>query len=421
MKRTYKTTQLEQLPRNPGVYYYHDREENILYIGKATSLRARIRSYWQRPLDRRLSQMLPQIASIKIQTTDTALEALILEANQIGKHRPKFNVRGKDNKTFAQIALTSELYPRLLISRPTQKLSAPINRTFGPYVSSQSAQKALKTLRSIFKFECRGKVNSGRPCLYYHLKLCPGICVGQITPRAHRKIIRRVVQFLEGKKTRLINTLQRAMIYASKTRRYEDAARLRDELFALTHIRDTAFMTDDATSLLETSLPARLEAYDISNLGREHGVGSLIVLEHGRPNPSEYRRFQIKHVREQNDLAMLRELLMRRFKHFDWTLPDLILVDGGQSQLKIAESVVRKFGLNIPVASIIKGPSRKLARLVFSEQARALLNRERLTTQLFEPITRLARDEAHRFAIQYHRKLRARSILPLDGSKCPGE
>lgn len=408
MDAQFPTTNLASLPRQPGVYYFHDRDGKILYVGKATSLRARVSSYWSRPLDARLTNMLPKIATIRIQTTETALEALILEANEIQRLDPPVNVLGKDGKTFAQIVLTKEVYPRFLIHRPTQKLKVPIERSFGPYTSAYIARKALQLLESIFQTHCKGAPHSGRPCLYYQLGKCPGICVGKIRPTDYRKRIRSVVDFLQGKKQRLIATTKRQMEAAARALRYEDASRLRDQLFGLEHIRDTAFMTDDATDFLGLSFPSRLEAYDISNIGASAAVASLVVLEHGRPNPAQYRHFQIKTVHGQNDIAMVSEVITRRMAHDDWPMPEFIVIDGGAPQRKAAETAIARAGTSIPIAGVVKGPSRKLARLVPSDLARQWLSDHRLTTQLFEPVVRLARDEAHRFAIKYHRTLRSK-------------
>lgn len=425
MLADYKPDNLTLLPRQPGVYYFRDSDGEILYVGKATSLRARVGSYWARPLDARLQRMIPKIAAIHVQITETALEALILEANEIKRLSPPVNILGKDNKSFAQIVLTKELYPRLLIHRPTQKLKVPIQRSFGPYTSAYIARKALQLLQSVFQTYCgtlkrgvpskpyrgaegdRGTPGSGRPCLYYQLGKCPGICMGAITPAAYRTRIRSIVQFLEGKKQRLIATTKRQMEAASGKQQYEEATRLRDQLFGLQHIRDTAFMTDDATEFLGMAFPKRLEAYDISNIGSAAAVASMVVLEYGRPNTAEYRHFRIKSVDGQNDVAMVREVIARRLNN-DWPLPEFMLIDGGLPQRKAAEFALKKAGKTLAVAGVVKGPDRKLARLVPNDIARQWLNDHRLTDQLFEPVARLARDEAHRFAIKYHRNLRAR-------------
>ena len=392
MKHIFLPSELAKLPLEPGVYYFRDEHQHILYVGKATSLKHRVGSYWQRPLDSRLQLMLPLIKSIAVQPTETALEALILEANEITRLKPKFNIRGKDDKTFAQIAITKEEFPKILIIRPTQRITQPIDKTFGPYTSGLSARRAVKALRGIFKFYCTGKPHSGRACLYRSLGECPGVCTGEISAAAYRARIQKVIDFLEGKKKSIIRSSTVLMERASKEQRYEEAAELRDELFALTHIRDTAFMSDDVTEFLSTSLPARLEAYDISNTGERDAVGSMVVLEHGRPNPSEYRRFKIQIVKQQSDVAMLREVLTRRFAHAGWASPEFILIDGGLQQLNVGERALKAAQLDIPIAGVVKGPTRKLARLVLSTKARERMNQRQLTTQLFEPVVRSARD-----------------------------
>ncbi len=406
MSNVFTPQHVTKLPTTPGVYYFRDSAGHILYVGKATSLTHRVRSYWQRPLDDRLQLMLPQIATITVQPTETALEALILEANEITRLSPPFNIRGKDDKTFAQIAITKETFPRVLIVRPTQRVRVPLARTFGPYTSGLAARRAVKALRGIFKFYCTGTPRSGRPCLYRSLGECPGVCTGDISVASYRAIIAKIITFLEGNKQSIITKTKREMTQAAKAQQYERAAVLRDELFALTHIRDTAFMTDDVTEFMATALPARLEAYDISNIGEAAAVGSMVVLEHGRANPNEYRKFKIQTVTKQSDVGMLREMLTRRFAHTDWPTPDFILIDGGQAQLAVAQRALKAAGLSVPAAGVVKGPTRKLARLVLSDQATNWLNARQLTTHLFEPIVRLARDEAHRFAISYHRSLR---------------
>lgn len=411
MLQIFNVNSLENLPSSSGVYYFLSDKEELLYIGKATTLKARVNSYFTRPLDNRLELMIKRAAKVKIKTTDTALEALILEANEINRLQPPFNVLAKDDKTFVTIAVTDEVFPRIVVARPTQKLKIAFKQTFGPYPSASLARKALGCLRQTFKFECRGKPCSYRPCLYWQIGLCPGVCMNKISLKDYRATIRRVVDFLQGKKPAVIKQTRKLMSEAAKRYRFEEAARLRNELFALEHIRDIAFSSRDAKEFLTTNLPGRLEAYDISNQGKDFAVGSMVVLLYGQPNPSQYRRFKIKTINRQNDLAMLREVLTRRMAHPEWSSPDFILVDGGRAQLKVAQVVTGN--LNIPVAAIIKGPKRDEGRLVLAATATKWLADHRLTTQTFEPIARLARSEAHRFAIAYHRQLRKANFLPV--------
>lgn len=412
MKTIYQLNQLKDLPNQPGIYKFISAEGNLLYIGKATSLRARVNSYFVRPLDDRLSQMIALAKTIRITPTETAIEALILEANSIRRYKPKYNVLGKDDRSFVEIAISDEDFPKVVIIRPTQQLKFKVKRTFGPYVSSFQARQALKIIAKIFKFHCKGKAFSGRPCLYRHIGICPGLCTGEITKKEYNQTIKKIIAFLEGKKSRIITSTRQAMERAAKKQDFEAAARLRNELFALTHIKDTALQFREPLSFLEGSFPKRLECYDISNLGDDWAVASMVVLKNGQIDTNEYRRFKIRSI-GQNDPAMIREVLERRLKNSDWELPDFILVDGGKTQVSGALKALKAAKQDIPLAGVIKGPNRKEARLHLTDQAMHWLNSRRLTTRLFEPVARLARDEAHRFAIAYHRKLKRKSITDL--------
>lgn len=409
MKSTFKISKLKDLPNQPGVYRFISKDGGILYIGKATSLRARVNSYFMRPLDDRLQKMVSLAHTVKITPTDSALEALILEANLIKKHLPKYNVKEKDDRSFVEIAISDEDFPQIRVIRPTQNINFKIKKTFGPYVSAMQARQALKIISKIFKFYCKGKPFSGRPCLYYQIGICPGVCVGKINKKQYNQTIKKVIAFLEGKKSRIIARAKVAMEKAAKEQDFETAARLRDELFALKHIKDTALRFNESSSLLEHSYPKRLEAYDISNLGSDWAVASMVVVKNGVADNSEYRKFKIK-LKGQNDPAMVKEVLERRLARTDWETPDFILVDGGKTQVGAAQRALKNAKMDIPLAGVIKGADRKEARLQLTDSAQKWLQSNRLTTKLFEPIARLARDEAHRFAINYHRKLKRKSI-----------
>lgn len=409
MTKTYTVKKVRELPNEPGIYRFISAEGNLLYIGKATSLRSRVSSYFIRPLDDRLQKMISLASHVRITTTQTAIEALILEANSIRCYKPKYNVLGKDDRSFVEIAITDEDFPKVIIVRPTQKLKVKIKKTFGPYTSSFQARLALKIISRIFKFHCKGKAFSGRPCLYKHIGICPGLCTGEITKTQYNQTIKKIISFLEGKKTQIIKNIKVAMSRAAKKENFETATRLRNELFALQHIKESTLQFREPISLLEGFLPTRLEAYDVSNLGGNWAVASMVVLINGQIDTNEYRRFKIR-LKGQNDPAMIREVLERRLSRVDWALPDFILVDGGKTQLSSALKALKITKKNIPIAGVIKGINRKDARLQLSDQAMHWLQKKRLTTRMFEPIARLARDEAHRFAISYHRKLKRKSL-----------
>lgn len=411
--KKYTFNQIKDLPRKPGVYYFLNEVDKVLYVGKASSLRVRVSSYFERSLDRRLETMLKLACTVGVIITESSLEALILEANEIKKFKPPFNIVGKDDKTFVEIAITDEEVPKVILIRPTQRQRKPLLYTFGPYASASLARKALRALNKIFKFNCRGQAFSGQPCFNYHIGLCAGVCINKISLLSYRRTIIRVMEFLSGHKQQVLQKLERTMLEYARQELFEEAAWARDQLFALRHLDDTSILIDDLQHLLTDRFPKRIEAYDISNLGKSFAVGSMVVLNRGEPQPNQYRRFKIKTVKSQNDLIMLEDVLKRRFSHSEWPQPDFIFVDGGKAQLNRAEKVLQLYTSNIPAAGIIKGPKRNLAKLVFSAQAHRWLRQQRLTTQALEPVARLARDEAHRFALQYHRQLRSRSIRIL--------
>ncbi len=412
MVQSFQLSQLDQLPRSPGVYYFLNARKEIVYVGKATSLRARVSSYWAKPENRQITQFLTEVKFIRVRETPSALEALILEANEIKRLQPRYNVLQKDDKRFASIVITREPFPQLLVLRPTDKRSIPIARTFGPYQSVFTAQQALKILRRIFPYRCAKPVGSGRPCIYYPMGRCPGTCVGAVDRASYRTSIGRLAEFLSGNRTSVIRSLKRAMTDAAKHRDYEAAVTFRDQLFSLDHIHDVALLTDDRESTLAQFPIQRIEGYDISLAAGRDAVGSLVVLRYGLPSPADYRRFTIKTVSGTNDVAMLTEVLTRRLNHPEWPLPDLWAIDGGLPQRNAALAALKAAGLRRPaVVGITKGPARKRADLISSPAADELFRHHGLRTDRLAHVLRRIRDEAHRFAITFHRQRRAKRLL----------
>lgn len=404
--------QLTDLPAKPGVYRYFDKTNKLLYIGKAVNLKRRVSSYFQkRQRDPRIDDLVTKIDRIEWTEVGSVIEALILEANEINALQPPFNVRQKDDKTFATIIVTKEDFPRVLAIRPTShKVKTPLLRTFGPYTSGDQAKLALQIIRKLLTFRTNCKVGEkpGRGCLDYQIGLCPGSCADAITPAEYKKILRRVILFLEGKKQAVVHDITREMKTAAKTHRFEEAAKLRNQLYALDHIRDVALLRrEDLTTPIigSTGLPHRIEAYDISNTGSGYAVGSMVVVLGGKKAIAEYRKFQIKTVVGQNDLLMMEEVLYRRLRHLEWTLPDLIILDGGETHRRMGERVMRAMNLTIPVLAAAKGPERKKLDIYTRHP-----NFSTPSSELLELI-RLARDEAHRFAIRYHRDRRSKGFL----------
>ncbi len=396
-------TLYEKIPETPGVYFMKNAEGGILYIGKAANLKRRVSSYFLRPHDYRIQKMVSEIRSIGYQKTDTALEALILEAKLIKENQPPYNVLEKDDKSFLFVEITKEPFPRVLLVRGKEKRSA--NGThYGPFISGTSIREALRILRRIFPWNMHPADvvgESKKPCFDAEIGLCPGTCVGAISKRDYSKTIRSIRLIFEGKKDRIIRLLEKDMYRASKGLEFEKAAKLRGQIFSLKHIQDVALIRDAdfgfPGALAESS---RIEGYDISNISGDSAVGSMVVFTNGKSNVEQYRKFKIRTFKSSNDVGMLKEVLRRRLRHREWPLPTVMLIDGGKGQVKAAHEALDEAGYRIPVVGIAKGPERKKNEFIGA-----------IPEGISEKTLIRVRDEAHRFAISYHRSLRSSRSL----------
>jgi len=384
-----------KLPETPGVYLMRDARGKILYVGKAGNLRRRVESYFARAQDARIEKLVQGVRRIEYLKTDTALEALILEAELIKKHNPPFNVKEKDDKSFLYVEITKEKFPRVLLVRGK---NAAEGKRFGPFTSASSIREALRILRRIFPWSTHSIESIGtfsRPCLECEIDLCPGTCVGDASEKDYRANIKNLTLFLEGKKDKVMRFLSREMQKASRRLEYERAEKLKRQLFGLQHIRDVAFLTEPEVAEMGRGPARRIEGYDISDISGTAAVGSMVVFEGDRPAKDEYRKFKIRSFSHPNDVGMMKEILRRRFGN-PWPLPHLVLVDGGRGQIHAAKQVLAEFGLQIPIVGIAKGPERKrndIIGIIPKGVAKKTLVR--------------VRDEAHRFAQSYHRRLRS--------------
>jgi len=394
------TNYLKNLPSSPGVYFFRDKAGKLLYIGKAINLKRRVSSYFQKKIfEPRLSDLVEQIAKINYQKTDSAIEALILEANLVKKYQPFYNVKLKDDKTFVNIAISDEEFPRIFIMRLRAKRlfkNIKIKKLFGPYTSAKTARTALKILRRIFPFRGLEKTSQAER-FYKEILAIPE------NRENYLESIKNLALFFQGKKKRLIGNLTKRMKSASQKGEYEEAGRLRDKIFALQHIQDVALLKEaDWTEEIKTpAIPVRIEAYDISNIFGQYATGSMVVFTNGKIDTDEYRHFRIRQVKGISDTAMLAEVLERRLKHREWKFPDLMIIDGGLGQLNAVKKVLKNYNLEIPLIGIAKGPTRKGEKIFMTKNAR-LIDRK---------IIIALRDEAHRFAISYHRRLKRSGLL----------
>lgn len=373
----------------PGVYIMRDSHRRHLYIGKASSLKRRVLSYFQRPQEARLEQMLTQVKSIDIKKTDSVIEALFLENDLVKKYQPKYNVKLKDDKTFLGIFITKEDWPRVIPARITQKL--PKGEFYGPFPSANQVREALQIIRKIFPFRVSCTPFSGKACLEYHLGMCPGVCAGKISKEDYQKIIRQIKLFLKGHKKKIIAEIQKDMKRLAKKLEFEKAAKLRDRVFALKHIQDVALITEESLQHPE-DIPKRIEAYDVSNIHGAFAVGSMVVFSEGLIDKSQYRKFKIKTFEGIDDVKALKEILSRRLNHLEWPLPNLILIDGGKGQVNGAKEILKARRFKILVVGIAKGSGRDKDEIIADSDS-----------TIDKKLLLRVRDEAHRFAIQYYR------------------
>jgi len=404
-----------KLPDDPGVYLMLNKKGEIIYVGKATSLKKRVSSYFSKAHDNKTARLVREIARIDYQITPSVLEALILEANLIKKYEPKYNIREKDDKSFLYLVVTKEDYPRPLLIRGLElkkKKKSDYKAVFGPYTSARSLRAALDLIRKMIPYSTCAP-GQRRPCFDYQIGKCPGVCILDISKKDYGKIIRNFILFFEGKKTKVIENLKKEMRNLSEHNKFEEAARIRNQIKALEHIQDVAMLkreepTQEIGRVGERviNIFGRIEGYDISNIGGQYAVGSMVVFEDGEPAKSEYRKFKIKTVKGANDVAMIREVVQRRFQN-KWPHPELILIDGGRAQVNAAVDILGSFKLDIPVVGIAKGITRKKDDLVFSPYSKNDPELRRIIEQYKNILVRV-RDEAHRFAVKYHRELRGR-------------
>ncbi len=411
------------IPHKPGVYIYKNSTRDVIYVGKAIDLYHRVASYFlKNQHDIKTEKLVSEINSLETIIVSSDLEALILEANLIKKYLPQFNIKLTDDKDYLYIKVTKEDFPKIITARKNEVLDARVY--FGPFPSSNTVRSTLKKLRKIFPW-CNGISKNHRACFYYHLGLCPGSCIAKISKGDYNKNIRRFSKFMEGKTDEVINDLQKEMNIYAKNLEFEKAQSMKKTLEGLeyltqarniqVYLENPNFMEDQIQKSLESlkdtlklkDLPHRIECFDISNIQGKDAVGSLVVLTEGEIDKKWYRKFKIRLSSEPNDIAMMREVLQRRFKHDEWPKPDVILVDGGRGQVNTAFEELRQANWDIPIFGLAK----RMEWLYPPKEGIIKLSRSSLSLRLLQKI----RNEAHRFAVTYHRKLRSntRSIINL--------
>ncbi len=390
----------KKFPNAPGVYFWRNKEGEIIYIGRAGSLKKRIASYFLKKREAKVSEMVASAAKLGFQKTDTLLEAVILEANLIKKYWPKYNVEEKDDKSFIYLVVTTqEQWPKPLVirGRELERYKELRAEVFGPYQSYRILRTVLELLRPIFPYStCRpGQV---RPCFHYQIGLCPGVCIDKAEAKAYRQSIRNLVLFMRGDKKRMLTKLKKEFPERAK---------------ALQQVHDVSLLAESDLALKGASgvVQRRIEGYDISHLAGKERVGAMVVFVNGQKDPSQYRLFKI-YGDATDDLGMLREVVERRLRHPEWPMPDMVFVDGGLLQAKTVRDTLARHKMFMPVIGISKGG--KHAGSAYATDKLVALNVKSLGKEVLLTSKKLfqeVRDEAHRFAIGFGRKRTQKSSL----------
>jgi len=433
------------LPEKAGVYVYTDKQNKILYVGKANNLKSRVSSYFIKSanLGEKTRLLVSKVYKIKITIVESELEALLLEAFYIKKYHPKYNIRLSDDKSYVQIRISiKDKYPVVQLARRGEDKNSSY---FGPYPNSGAVKLVLKTIRKVFPYQSITN-HPKRICLYNHLGLCPcpPVFDNENLRKEYRKNIHGIIRILEGQSPKIVAELEKKRNVLSKLENFEEAATLQKKINALKIITEpfhTPFEYEVNPNLrmdlrkqeldelikilnvygLNLQRLQRIECYDISNTQGTNATGSMVVFINGEKESSQYRRFKIKKDGVPNDFAMIEEVLTRRFKRDGWDKPDMVIVDGGKGQVTSALKAFSVNNISIPLIGLAKreetiiipqGKNNKpqaeiksfLPRHNNSSFVEVSLPKNSKALLL---IMRL-RDEAHRFAITYHRKLRSK-------------
>jgi excinuclease ABC subunit C len=419
---------VKQFPTSAGLYLMKDAQARVIYIGKAKNLRSRASSYFHKAAteDRRIADWISEVADVEYLAADSEVDALLMEARLIKDIQPKYNRDLKDDKTFPYLQITTgEDFPRVNFTRE------PLDRgvkLYGPFPRAKSLRGAIQVLQRIFKFRtCALDIEADdprwrwfRPCILASINQCTAPCNLRIDRESYVKDIRRLQLFLDGKKAVVVKELEEEMKEASKALQFEKAARLRDEIKALTslnlrgnladHAQPEVFYVDPRKGLKGlkqilklSSLPRTIHGVDIAHLGGNEMVGSLVTFVDGLPFKPGYRRYRIKSVSGIDDFASIREVVARRIQGLqerDEPFPDIWLIDGGKGQLSAALAAFE--ALKVVPPTVVALAKREEEIYVEGRSDPIVLSRRSFALRLLQYV----RDEAHRFAQHYHHLLR---------------
>lgn len=433
---------LKGLPNSPGVYLFKNAGGEVLYVGKAINVKKRVSSYFVKNLvSGKTAVLVKRIVGIETIPVTSELEALLLEASLIKKYKPFFNTIAKDDKHPLYIKITeSETYPRIFLVRcqdMSGKTRGKSATYFGPFPSSQTVKKVLSMLRSIFPFDTQKNIGK-KPCFWSHIGFCdpcPSWIESLLSEEKkvqitrYRKNLKNIVDILSRKTGRVREGLIREMTELSRVEHFEEAQVIRDQIRWLDYVThpyqgSASFLEnpnlvvdirEEESGALAQLLRGkgvkigkeihRIECFDASHTGMALPTVGMATFIDGEPVKNLYRRFKIKREKSQDDLSFLEEALTRRLKRADWGMPDLLIMDGGRTQVGRARDVLKKLGIKIPLVGIVKPfddivvPHQDGFQIIKPRSGPALRLLQRL------------RDEAHRFSRAYHFNLRNKRFL----------
>jgi len=437
-------TLVREAPRSPGVYIFKNDMGDVIYVGKAKDLAIRLSSYIANPasLLPKVAKMVHEADSLDFFLTESELEALLLEAKLIRQNQPWYNSQAKDDKQPLYIQISSDIFPKITTIR-RQDITDKKAACFGPFPSSKTVFIVLKMLRKIFPFCSQAKIGT-RPCFYNHLGLCRP-CPSQIIKyegqerirltRQYRQNIFKIKKILSGDLRRIIKDLELEMKIASKKEHFEEASEIKNKIERLKYIAQKptspdlflahpnlpgeraaegilAFWHRVSPHFFVGEVPRLAEAYDISNISGKLAVGSQVTFLDGQAFKKGYKRYKIRNQQGPNDVGMMGEMLQRRFKHKDWELPGLVLVDGGRQQVMAAQKALRRERLNIPLVGLAK---REETIIIYKDNGEFEEMKLKRNDPALHFVQRI-RDEAHRFAQSYHHLLMRNRLKKIDES-----
>ena len=427
---SYTKEALKDLPSTFGIYVFA-KNGTPVYIGKSVNIKARVLSHIENAKkDNKEAAIIENTTHIGYFVTDSEFKALILESQLIQSNKPSYNVRWMDDKSYLYIKITTQDdYPKVLLSRREDDKKS---RYFGPFPSVRTCQDIIKAIRRAIPF-CTQKNITKRPCFYSKIGQCDP-CPNEVSQlkdhvlqrdlkRIYRRNIRRVIKILEGNTEDIMKQLYTQIKELSEEQKYEEALELRNKVLRLEQFfhgrvlrrgEDEQFNRSEESlekllSLLHQFIPrleqlTRIECYDVSNTSQKDATASMVVMTDGQIDKTQYRKFKIKDLKSQSDFEMMYEVLHRRFRN-KWQEPDLLVVDGGKPQIRVAMRVLEELDKTIPLIGIAKNPDR----LIIGDEMLKTI-RPQLSHTGFNLI-RALRDESHRFAKKYHVSLRSKKMI----------